>query len=204
MSNNISNQFEELKRKRELKLANNSIKKKTKNIIQEVVVDRVTGEILAENVTSQNFIDKGSEPPFIKLYIDDLILLNDLPTKSSAILWELLKNMSYDNEIALNSYRKKKIIENLDIKMSTLNNALSSFVKKEILYRVGSGTYIPNPYLFARGSWEDISDLRMIVNYKAGKKEIQLEINGQPAEKFNNISSSDLDTRLENALKKLD
>lgn len=200
--NNISNEFEELKRKRELKIANSSIKKKTQNVTQEVVVDKTTGEILSENVTSQTFINKGSEPPFIKLYIDDLILLNDLPTKSSAILWELLRNMSYDNEIALNAYRKKKIIENLDIKMSTLNNALSSFVKKEILYRVGSGTYIPNPYLFARGSWDDISDLRMIVNYKAGKKEIQLEINGKPAQEYNEDYNF-LDN-LDNALKRLD
>lgn len=201
--NDISKQFEELKRKRELKTANNSIKKRVKNITQEIVVDKATGEILTEHVTSQNFIDKGSEPPFIKLYLDDLILLNDLPTKSSAILWELLRNMTYDNEIALNSYKKKKIIETLDIKMSTLNNALSSFVKKEILYRVGSGTYMPNPYLFARGYWEDVADLRMIVNYKAGKKEIQVEINGQPAEEYNNIKN-DLDDRLENALKRLD
>ena len=93
MNNISSSQFEELKRKRELKIANSSIKKKVKNVTQEIVVDKITGEILSENVTSQNFIDKGSEPPFIKLYIDDLILLNDLPTKSSAILWELLKTL---------------------------------------------------------------------------------------------------------------
>lgn len=200
----ISNKFEELKRKKELKVANSSIKKKTKNLVHETMIDKSTGEILSENTTTQTIVSKGSEPPFIKLYIDDLILLNDLPTKSSAILWELIKNMSYDNEIALNAYRKKKIIENLNIKMSTLNNALSSFVKKEILYRVGSGTFMPNPYLFAKGSWEDISNLRMIVSYKAGKREIQLEIDGKSATDYNQEVEPNFLNNFEKALKRAD
>lgn len=202
MTNDISTKFEEFKRQRELKIANSSVKRKTKNVTRELAYDQVTGEVLSDNVTTQIITSKGSEPPFIKLYLDDLILLCDLPTKSSAILWELIKNMSYDNEIALNSYRKKKIIETLDIKMSTLNNALSSFVKKEILFRVGPGTFIPNPYLFARGSWDDIAELRMIVSYKAGKREIQLEIDGKKADDYNK-EHQPLDN-LENALRRAD
>lgn len=202
MTNDISTKFEELKRQRELKIANSSVKRKTKNVTRELAYDQVTGEVLSDNVTTQTITSKGSEPPFIKVYLDDLILLCDLPTKSSAILWELIKNMSYDNEIALNSYRKKKIIETLDIKMSTLNNALSSFVKKEILFRVGSGTFMPNPYLFARGSWDDIAELRMIVSYKAGKREIQLEIDGKKADDYNK-EHQPLDN-LENALRRAD
>ena len=202
MTNDISTKFEELKRQRELKIANSSVKRKTKNVTRELAYDQVTGEVLSDNVTTQTITSKGSEPPFIKVYLDDLILLCDLPTKSSAILWELIKNMSYNNEIVLNSYRTKKIIETLDIKMSTHNNALSSFVKKEILFRVGSGTFMPNPYLFARGSWDDIAELRMIVSYKAGKREIQLEIDGKKADDYNK-EHQPLDN-LENALRRAD
>lgn len=203
---NLANEFENLKRKRELENANKAIKKKVKNVVHELVVDKTTGEVLGENTTSQTIVSKGAEPTFIKLYIDDLILLNDLPTKSSAILWELIKGMTYDNEIVLNSYKKNKIIETLNIKLSTLNNALSSFVKKEILYRVGTGTFLPNQYLFAKGSWEDISDLRMIVKYKAGKKEIELQVNGKNVSEYNNENNSlqDFQPDYDAALRRLD
>lgn len=154
----------------------------TKTVVRDTVTDSSTGEVLGETVTRQSVRKPGSEPKFVKFYIDDLILINELPTKSSSILWELVKLTAWENKIILNGAIKKNICSRLDIKMSTLNNALSNFVKKEILYRLDTGIYMPNPYLFARGYWEDIEELRLIVDYKHnGKKSVEVEINGKKA-----------------------
>lgn len=188
--------FEELKAKKALKKANSREKKKVNNLVEELVIDKESGEVVKNTTTTQITHSKTAEPPFVKLYLDDLVLLNNLPTKSSELLWELMKGLTYENEIILNPYKKKQIMETLDIKLSTLNNALTSFVKKEILFRVGTGTFAPNPYLFARGTWDDIYDLRMIVTYQAGERKMKLEINGEPIEEYNENLSEPLERKI--------
>ena len=143
-------------------------------------IDGQTG-IVTENKIEQQFITQNKEPAFIKLYIDDLILINNLPTSSSNILWELVKGITYDNEIMLNSSVKKRICSRLDIKMQTLDNALTKFVKKQILFRVEKVIFLPNPYLFAKGSWAEVKELRMVIDYTEKGKTVQAEVNGECA-----------------------
>ena len=81
----------------------------------------------------------------------------------------------------LNSSVKKRICSRLDIKMQTLDNALTKFVKKQILFRVEKGIFLPNPYLFAKGSWNEVKELRMVINYTEKGKTVQAEINGESA-----------------------
>lgn len=153
--------------------------KSVRRVVHEennVVTDATTGQILSET-TTQRFTSSGGEPPFIKLYLDDLILLNDLPSSTSSILWEIVSGLRYDNQIILNSSLKKRICSKLDIKMQTLNNALTKFVKKQILYRLEPGIFLPNPYLFAKGGWPENKQLRMIIDYKPnGEKHIHTEV----------------------------
>lgn len=178
----LKSKVQKLDEARALKAQNESKRKFQKQITRDTVIDKSTGEILSEVATEQQIVQRGGEPKYVKFYIDDLILINNLPTKSSAVLWELVRNTTYENKIILNGSIKKDICEKLNIKMPTLNNTLSSFVKKEILYRLDTGVYMPNPYLFARGKWEDIHELRMVVKYKQnGEKSINLEIDGQQA-----------------------
>ena len=47
----------------------------------------------------------------------------------------------------------------------TINNALSDFVRTKILYRIETGVYRFNPYLFGKGDWQDISRLRLTIDY---------------------------------------
>ena len=182
MSDDLKIKVQKLDEARALKAQNESKRKFQKQITRDTVIDKATGEILSEVATEQQVVQRGGEPKYVKFYIDDLILINNLPTKSSAVLWELVKNTTYEHKIILNGSIKKDICAKLNIKMPTLNNTLSSFVKKEILYRLDTGVYMPNPYLFARGKWEDIHELRMVVKYKQnGEKSINLEIDGQQA-----------------------
>lgn len=140
---------------------------KQQSILQ--VCDHQTGETIQskENITKQY----PSEPPYIKLYLHDLLFLSDLPKTHDKILLSLLKkatwaNAEYGMIITLSAGIKRMMAKELNFKNPrTINNALSDFVKADILNRLETGVYQLNPYLFGRGDWQDIKNLRMTIDY---------------------------------------
>ena len=111
----------------------------------------------------------GTEPQYIKIYLEDILYLVDMPPHHSGILYELIKRASYADEgmeVVLSAGLKKKIAEVLGIKnIRSINNALSDLVKGQVLHKIGTGLYLLNPYLFGKGDWQDIAKLRLEVNY---------------------------------------
>lgn len=117
------------------------------------------------------------EPHFVKLYLKDLAHLRDLPAWVSGVLYELLTLMDYKNEIVLNSTIKNRIASKLEIHPKTIDNTLVKFVDKKILIRQGKGVFLGNPYIFGRGTWSEVEEIRMTVVYQAnGDKDVQAEI----------------------------
>lgn len=53
----------------------------------------------------------------------------------------------------------------IDIRKTFIYNNDKYSSKGKILYRVGTGAYNFNPYLFGKGDWQDVSRLRLEVNY---------------------------------------
>ena len=135
----------------------------------ETLVMNDKGEMVSKK--ANKVLSWGAEPSYIKLYLQDILYLSDMPTKHSAILYELLKRSSYAGDkdgmqVIVNASLKRRIKETLGFKnMSSINNAITDFVKGKILYRVDVGMYNFNPFLFGKGDWQDISRLRLEVNY---------------------------------------
>lgn len=130
-------------------------------------VDYVTGEVIQQEETRKI---KSSEPDFIKLYLDDIMYLSDMPKKHSKILMKLLNYATYADKkgmrLYLNAELKKDIAEELGYKsVQVLNNAIADLNKGKVLIRTGAGTYNLNPYFFGKGDWKDISKLRLEINY---------------------------------------
>lgn len=143
--------------KKELIQANQ--KKRVSKETIEKILDFSTGEVMQERFVQQVYQDK--EPNYVKLYIDNLILLNGLPKGTTDTIMELLKYMSYENTIILNSYIKKEIADSLGFKtVQSLDNNINKLVKKGILSRIGRGTYRANAFLFGKGDWNDIKQIR--------------------------------------------
>ena len=66
----------------------------------------------------------------------------------------------------ITSTNKKAICDELGWKtVASLDNALQKLLAGKILYRVDRGMYRFNPYLFGKGDWQDISRLRLDINY---------------------------------------
>lgn len=155
-------------------------KKITKEITQKII-DQTTGELLVEMNTEEAYVSK--EPDFIKLYLDNILMINNLPNGLQKSLNVLLKRMGYDNIVVLNAYIKKQMAEDLGYKsVQPLNNNISKLVQEGIMTRKGTGTYEMNPFLFGRGTWDNIKRIRLELVFENGKITQKAEIEKDDAE----------------------
>lgn len=136
-------------------------------IFQEThTTNNITGEVISETKV-KGF--RADEPSYIKLYLKDISYLYDLPATAGNLLHELLNYVTYGtNRIVLNAAIKKEICNITGLAKQTLSNRLQDLVTKGILEREDIGVFKLNPYLFGRGDWKTIRELR--------NKNIHLEI----------------------------
>lgn len=149
-----------------------------KNVVYEQITESVdvqTGETFQLSSTKKYKVE--TEPEYIKMYIRDIARLRDVPKGMDRILLTLVRNMGYNNLIPAYMPIKKMIAHDLGISVSYLNNAIDIFHKKGILIRIARGMYIADPELFAKGKWEDIKKLRLVIEYNQnGTKKLQSNI----------------------------
>ena len=158
-------------------------KKKIEYIKEYERIDGLTGEVEQKKIDIAYYSKIPTEPAFVKLYLQDILYLSDLQPSQAGILYELIKNLNYNNQIVLNPAIKKTICKSLDIQMSTLNNTITKFVKADILFRIDKGVYQLNPYLFGRGDWSNIYKLRLEIDYTLQGRTFKTTIQGQEKEK---------------------
>ena len=148
-------------------------KKKQKVTQQETttVIDSETGEILKTTDIKSFQVEK--EPNYVKMYIDDISKLKNIPPSSNEVLNVLVRNMSYGNIVVMIKPIKDRIMEHTGLSLNTINKSIDNLYKAGILIRQSRGVYLVDPTLFAKGKWEDIKKLRLVVDYKSdGTKEI--------------------------------
>lgn len=141
--------------------------KLNQSIETEVLTER--GEIISKR--ANRVLSWGDEPAYIKLYLQDVMYLSDMPKQYASVTMALLKRVSYAGDkdgmcVVFAPRIKKSICDELGWKRtSSLDNALHKLVKGKILEHIDRSIYRFNPYLFGKGDWQDISRLRMEVNY---------------------------------------
>lgn len=140
------------------------------------VVDIHTGKTIKEATTK--VVALMQEPPFVKVYLNDLAKLLDLPDHCKNVVYALLQIMSFDGTIRLTLATKIKMCEKIGIKEKSFRNYLTALVKNGILLRTATSEYEMNPYLFAKGHWNEIrkrrEDFELKIRYKSdGSKTIE-------------------------------
>jgi hypothetical protein len=123
----------------------------------------------------------GDEPPYIKMYLDSLLYLKDLPKSYNTVLNALLKRMSYAGDvdgqvIVVNKAVKTRISNEIGTTVSRIENVMTDLVKGELLYRIDRGMYRVNPNFFGKGDWQDIARLRLEITFDGTGKSIMGEI----------------------------
>ena len=142
-------------------------KKKITQSAKRVVLN-ADGEFIESEETSIFLLPQ--EPPYVKLYLDAIFYLKDIPKSHNPILLSILNRLPFANQeqsIAINASVKRKIAKELNCSISRINNALTDFVKGELLIREDVGLYSVNPYIFGRGEWKDIEKLRLEIDFDA-------------------------------------
>lgn len=151
---------------------------KVTNTISRTVVNE-DGQITHQE--EEKVINWGTEPNYIKVYLDTILYLKDLPKGLNSILYAFLKRMSYGNQLVVNAALKRQIAKELELSLSSINNAISKFVKGELLIREDTGLYKVNPHLFGKGDWKDIAKIRLEVVFDSKGKTIMSEIEKKEA-----------------------
>lgn len=129
----------------------------TKKIIKSTtsqVVNFETGEVVES--TTSNVFQLPSEPPYVKLYLDDLCVLVNVSDSLKTLLLSLLRRLDFEGYILLSPRSRKEIAAKLEIADQTFRNRLNELCKKELIQRVSTNEYQVNPLYFARGEWRKI------------------------------------------------
>lgn len=129
----------------------------------EEILDSETGEIIRRKTFTNALVEK--EPPHVKIYLQDIAKINDLPPAAAKVLNILVQNMGYNNMVPMLKPFKEVICNSLDLKMNTLEKVIAVLKEKHILHTFSRGLYVLDPYLFAKGKWENIQNLRLIIDY---------------------------------------
>lgn len=163
-------------------------------IIQSTDVIEYNGDTGAvAKSTSSTVKQWEAEPPYVKMYLDTILYLQDLPKGHNSILHALLKRMTYANGdngqcVFVNMGLKRMIGKELGVSVSRIDNVISDLTKGGVLERIERGVYQVNPHLFGRGEWADIAQLKLTVTFDANGKTVMGEIKRSKDNKDNVIS----------------
>lgn len=131
----------------------------------KTIIDHQTGEILQTEHNQKSFVEK--EPDYVKLYLQDIAKLNNLPPSSTALMNLIVKSMGYNNFFFAFKPLKEMFCEELNMTLGTLNKQIDKLKEAGVLLPIPKkrGCYLVDPNLFARGSWNDIKQLRLVIDY---------------------------------------
>ena len=150
----------------------------TKKIFYLETARKITEEGTVKEEESLRIARLPQEPPFIKMYVEDLTAILKLPAGTKDLLYCLLMKMDYENVITLTSRSKKEIASKVGLKIQTFDNYLKKLVESGIFVRFARGEYKVNPKFFARGEWNKVIRQRnewwrLTITYKEnGEREI--------------------------------
>lgn len=101
-----------------------------------------------------------AEPPYIKLYIDDIGRMYGLRPSHQDILLYIAAGTGYDGIVTLSKRKKFAISQTVNCSFGTVENAITELARLQILKRVGRGEFELDPRLFAKGEWCTIRERR--------------------------------------------
>ena len=134
-------------------------------------VNELTGEVTEQiSVYSSS---REAEQQYAKIYIGGGIDIFCRSKTESTILQYLISHTSTNGEtysIPINSHIKRSLSAQLDCSVSNIDYALKQLLSCSLICRVSRGTYMLNPYIISRGSWETVRRLRGIYDNLIKKK----------------------------------
>lgn len=113
----------------------------------------------------------------VKLFLNDVMLLHDLPKKHSKLLFKLWIISKSRTKLVLNSYVKHKLALESKITVGTLNNILTKMIEEELIFKVHQGTYQVSSLLDEIISISDQGYTELRIIYQTDEKKIVFDEN---------------------------
>jgi predicted transcriptional regulator len=122
------------------------------------------GEIIRFDKQEVNLKNKEREAFFV-LFTKHISVLGNLTKRANEVLAILLQSkVTWSNEVLLDNVTRNEIADQLNTTLQTVKNAISNLVQNDILLlrKVKGGyKYALNPYLFGRGKWNEIENMKI-------------------------------------------
>lgn len=131
-------------------------KRMSKTIYQEEIIVTDVESGLTRATKETNIVRMPSEPPFIKMYIDDLSHFIGLKERHRDLVLELIKKLDFEGMVTLTPRTRGLIANNLKISDQSFRNYLSEVVKTGLFKRISHNEFEVNPHYFARGDWQSV------------------------------------------------
>lgn len=152
-------------------------KKRINQVITTDYVDEKSGALVAQSSEVKS-VSVETEPPFIKLYTQDIGRLYGLTESSNKVLMILAKYMTYkSNVVVLYGPIKDMMMSELGMNRNTFNKAIDTLYKSGFLIRKARACYVLDPTIFGTGSWADVRSVRLSIEYHSdGTKAIKTDL----------------------------
>ena len=137
------------------------------------IIDSETGEVIQQD--RKESLAVGKEPNYYKVYINDLANLQGLNPTEKMVFEILSANMTFDNLIVLIKPIKEKLVKITGKEFETIKKAIQGLAKKKVLLKEERACYRVNPKYIAKGKWQDIKALRLVVEYSERGRQINVE-----------------------------
>lgn len=133
-------------------------------------INNETGEIIESEKTK--IIATPATPDFTMIFTQDIGFIANISPGATKLLFGLLSIVNRRNEINLNKSLKDEIAVAVGLKKTSINVILTQLVNKQVILqtrdddgKIKRGNYLLNPFYFGKGRWQDISKLRVMIEY---------------------------------------
>ncbi len=137
------------------------MKKLTKGVTTTVKDE--DGCVVSETKQTEFYVQ--NEPDYIKLYIKDVSRLNSLPNYVHIVLNSLMEHVTYSNTLIITAHIRRKIASGGEVSEEGIKKAITVLIEKGILKREARGHYLMDPFIFGKGKWNDIKQIRTTIVY---------------------------------------
>lgn len=151
-----------------------------RTVYQEITreINHETGEVKITN--DRQVVKKNSTPDFVMLFTQTAPMLANanLTSSQSTTLFAIIsKFVGKNNLLNLSAATKELISRECDLKYNTVDQNIRTLIKKNIILRDKIGErgyqYYLNPYVFGKGNWADIEQLRYTVDIQYDFKNLE-------------------------------
>jgi len=162
----------------------NYIMGKVKKVGETSITIIAEGQEPREVKVGATYKKVSTEPPFVKMYVEDLGKLKGVAGGDIVVFLALLKFVGYDNIFDANLRNKEALQKELDYKtIQAITNSLSRLKGHGLIIPMQRGSFLINPEYITKKNWDETQKIIMVVHYeKDGSKRIKSEFITNPQE----------------------